>query len=144
MPKTLEKIELFLVKHHLLSLATSAGNVPQSASLFYAYDAHKVAFVVASDSKTEHIKNVLANDNVSGTVALETDEVGKIEGVQFRATMRMITHKEGELYFRAFPFAKVMNPQLWSIVLEDIKLTDNRLGFGKKFYWQRENSEELE
>ncbi|MEN8147267.1 MAG: pyridoxamine 5'-phosphate oxidase family protein [Campylobacterota bacterium] len=144
MPKTVEKVELFLSKHHLLSLATSAGNVPQSASLFYAYDAEKVAFVVASDTKTEHIQNVLANDHVSGTVALETDEVGKIEGIQFRARMRMITHKEGELYFKAFPFAKVMNPQLWSIELEEIKLTDNRLGFGKKLYWQRKNAEELE
>ena len=144
MPKTLEKIEVFLSKHHLLSLATSAANVPQSASLFYAYDAEKVAFVVASDTKTEHIQNVLRNDTVSGTVALETDEVGKIEGIQFRAKMQAITHKEGALYFKRFPFAKVMNPQLWSIELEDIKLTDNRLGFGKKLYWQRENAEELE
>lgn len=144
MPKTLEKIELFLSKHHLLSLATSADNVPQSASLFYAYDHTKVAFVIASDTKTEHIQNVLRNDTVSGTVALETDEVGKIEGVQFRAKMKMITSKEGGLYFKAFPFAKVMNPQLWSIELEVIKLTDNRLGFGKKLYWQRENAEELE
>ncbi len=143
MPKTLEKIEVFLAKHHLLSLATSADNVPQSASLFYAYDAEKVAFVVASDTKTEHIQNVLANENVSGTVALETDEVGKIEGIQFRAKMRTITHKEGALYFKAFPFAKVMNPQLWSIELEDIKLTDNRLGFGKKLYWQRANNGEV-
>ncbi len=143
MPKTLEKIKVFLAKHHLLSLATSADNVPQSASLFYAYDAEKVAFVVASDTKTEHIQNVLANDTVSGTVALETDEVGKIEGIQFRAKMRTITHKEGALYFKAFTFAKVMNPQLWSIELEDIKLTDNRLGFGKKLYWQRANNGEV-
>jgi len=144
MPKTLEKIELFLSKHHLLSLATLADNVPQSASLFYAYDAQNMAFIVASDTKTEHIQNVLRNETVSGTAALETDEVGKIEGIQFKAKMRMITHKEGGLYFKAFPFAKVMNPQLWSIELEAIKLTDNRLGFGKKLYWQRENGEELE
>lgn len=144
MPKSLEKIELFLAKHHLLSLATSADNVPQSASLFYAYDAEKVAFVVASDTKTEHIQNVLRNDTVSGTVALETDEIGKIEGIQFKAKMRMLTAKEGGLYFKAFPFAKVMNPQLWSIELAAVKLTDNRLGFGKKLHWQRENAEELE
>ena len=142
MPKTLEKVERFLSKHHLLSLATSADNIPQSASLFYAYSSEKAAFIVASDTKTEHIQNVLINDSVSGTVALETDEVGKIEGVQFKAKMYMVSHEEGALYFKAFPFAKVMNPQLWSIVLEDIKLTDNRLGFGKKLYWQRADSKE--
>ena len=144
MPKTLEKIATFLSKHHLLSLATSADNIPQSASLFYAYDSEKIAFVVASDTKTEHIQNVLVNANVSGTVSLETDEIGKIEGIQFKAKMTMITHKEGLLYLKAFPYAKVMNPQLWRVELSDIKLTDNRLGFGKKLYWQRENAKELE
>ena len=142
MPKTLEKIELFLSKHHQLSLATSVDNIPQSATLFYAYDNVAVLFIVASDTKTEHIQNVLRNDTVSGTVALETNEIGKIEGIQFRAKMQMITQKEGSLYFKAFPFAKVMNPQLWLIRLEDLKLTDNRLGFGKKLYWQRAGSKE--
>ena len=142
MPKTLEKVALFLSKHHLLSLATSAKDIPQSSNLFYAYDTDNIAFVVASDTKTEHIQNVLINNSVSGTVALETDEIGKIEGIQFKAKMSMLSHAEGSLYFKAFPFAKVMNPQLWSIVLEEIKLTDNRLGFGKKLYWKRIESKE--
>jgi uncharacterized protein YhbP (UPF0306 family) len=140
MPNTLEKIRLFLGKHHLLSLATAANNRPQAASLFYAYDAESVAFIVASDMKTEHIRNVLANDSVAGTVALETDEVGKIEGIQFSGTIRTATQNEGRLYFKAFPYAKVMKPQLWRIELKQIKLTDNRLGFGKKLYWQRSDT----
>ncbi len=139
MPKTLEKVALFLSKHHLLSLATSAENIPQSASLFYAFSSEEVSFIVASDTKTEHIQNVLINNSVSGTVALETDAVGKIEGIQFKAKMYMVSHEEGALYFKAFPFAKVMNPQLWCIEVADIKLTDNRLGFGTKLNWQREN-----
>ena len=144
MSKSLEKIEIFLAKHHLLSLATSADNRPQSASLFYAYDKENIAIIVASDTKTEHIQNVLANNNVSGTVALETDVVGKIEGIQFKATMEMIMHNEGAIYFKQFPYAKVMNPQLWRLKLSNVKLTDNRLGFGKKLKWQRENAKELE
>jgi len=144
MPKTLEKIELFLSKHHLLSLATAAENRPQSASLFYAYDTGTTAFIVASDEKTEHIKNIVLNDMVSGTVALETDEVGKIEGIQFKGRMSQASQKEGSLYFKHFPYARVMNPQLWRIELIDVKLTDNRMGFGKKLYWQRANSKELE
>ena len=144
MQKTLKKIETFLGKHHLLSLATAADNTPQSASLFYAFDAEKIGFIVASDMKTEHIRNVLANDKVAGTVALETDVVGKIEGIQFKGLMRAISQEEGALYFKKFPYARVMNPQLWQIELADIKLTDNRLGFGKKLYWQRADSRELE
>ena len=138
MPKTLEKVALFLEKHHLLSLATSSENRPHSASLFYAYNPETVSFIVASDTKTEHIQNVLSNPNVSGTVALETDEVGKIQGIQFQAMMEVATKEEGTLYFKTFPYAKVMCPALWTITITMIKMTDNRLGFGKKLYWNRE------
>jgi len=138
MQEPLKKIEAFLAEHHLLSLATSQNNIPYSASLFYAYDSEVKTFIVASDPKTTHIQNVLANAHVSGTVALETDEVGKIRGLQFTATMQMATKQEGILYFKVFPYARVMNPQLWVMKLEKIKMTDNRLGFGKKLKWTRE------
>ena len=141
MPKTLEKVEQFLAKHHLLSLATSSQNRPHSASLFYAYDEKLVSFIVASDTKTEHIQNILSNPNVSGTVALETDEVGKIQGIQFQAKMQVATKEESTGYFKAFPYAKVMNPTLWLITVYTIKMTDNRLGFGKKLYWNRTDLE---
>jgi len=141
MPKTLEKVALFLAKHHLLSLATMKQNRLHSASLFYVYDSETVSFIVASDTKTEHIQNVIANRDVSGTVALETDEVGKIQGIQFTAKMQEATKEEGVLYFKAFAYAKVMRPTLWLITLETIKMTDNRLGFGKKLYWNRSELE---
>jgi len=141
MPEPLKKIEAFLAEHHLLSLATSQKNRPQSASLFYAYNSEEKTLLVASDTKTEHIQNVLANNKVSGTVALETDEIGKIRGIQFTATMQQANKEEGQLYFKAFPYAKVMRPQLWVIKLEKVKMTDNRLGFGKKLFWSRENLE---
>ena len=137
MTEPLSKIEAFLAEHHLLSLATSQNNIPHSASLFYAYDKKGTTFIVASDAKTEHIQNVLSNPDVSGTVALETDEVGKIRGIQFTATMKMATKEEGSLYFKVFPYARVMKPQLWVIKLEKIKMTDNRFGFGKKLFWGR-------
>ena len=141
MPKSLKKIEAFLAEHHLLSLATSHNNLPQSASLFYAYSSEQNAFIVASDTKTEHIQNVLTNNKVSGTVALETDEIGKIRGIQFTGTMELATSTEGALYLETFVYAKVMKPQLWMIKLETIKMTDNRLGFGKKLFWSRKNLE---
>jgi len=143
MPKTVEKIEAFLEKHHLLSLATSADDRPQSASLFYAYDPTHIAFIVASDTKTEHIQNVLLNNAVSGTVALETEEVGKIQGLQFKAVMLPADKEASKLYYKAFPYALAMQPKLWTITLEQMKFTDNRLGFGKKLYWDRADYKEF-
>lgn len=142
MLETLEKIEAFIGEHHLLALATSGENGPQISNLYYAYDAKKQAFIVASDAKTQHIQNVLLNKNVACSVALETSEVGKIRGIQCRAMMYEHNTKEAKrIYFKAFAYARVMQPRLWEIKLIEVKLTDNRLGFGKKLIWKRAVSE---
>jgi len=135
MEKILSTIESFIGEHHLLSLATMGGEL-WCTSLFYAYDSENIAFIVATDPSTLHGSHIRLNASVAGTVALETSMVGKIQGIQFTGIMRH--YQEGEsLYFKAFPFARVMNPTLWKIRLDTIKMTDNRLGFGKKLIWKR-------
>lgn len=136
--KVLEKIEIFLAEHHVMSLATVGENGPGSCSLFYAYCPETVSFVAASDPKTEHIRNVLHDSRIAASIALETKTVGKIQGLQLKGAMSR-TEDAGmhAVYFRAFPYAKVLNPTLWVIRPESMKLTDNRLGFGKKLMWTR-------
>lgn len=133
----LEKIESFMGKHHLLSLAT-LGERLWCCSMFYAYDSQTVSFIVASDETTEHMNNVAQNLHIAGTVALETKTVGKIQGIQFTGVMEQCPEGLKKLYFEAFPYARVMNPTLWSIRLDEVKMTDNTLGFGKKITWKRE------
>ena len=41
-----------------------------------------------------------------------------------------------KLYFKAFPYALALSPKLWQIKVNYFKMTDNRLGFGKKIIWQ--------
>jgi uncharacterized protein YhbP (UPF0306 family) len=132
---SLPHIEKFIAKHHILTLATCKDNTPQCATLFFAYNADDISFIVASDTKTEHIQNVLENSSVAGTIALETKSVGKIEGIQFKAEMYLCEDEDKKLYFKTFPYALAMNPTLWKIKLLHVKLTDNRLGFGKKIIW---------
>lgn len=137
MADTLTAVETFLGKHHLLSLATS-GERLWCASIFFAYDTKEIAFIVASDPDTEHMRNVLQNTSVAGTVGLETSLVGKIQGIQFAGIM--VPAEESackELYLNRFPYARIMNPTLWKIQLSEIKMTDNTLGFGKKLSWKR-------
>jgi uncharacterized protein YhbP (UPF0306 family) len=141
MDTTLQHIETFIGKHHVMTLATSRENVPQACTLFYAYLPETVLFVVASDTATEHMENVAENSRVAGTIVLETREVGRIEGLQIKGEMRRASKAEGNAYLKAFPYAKVMRPTLWVIAPEHLKLTDNRLGFGKKLIWDRSASE---
>ncbi|MEW5832389.1 MAG: pyridoxamine 5'-phosphate oxidase family protein [Campylobacterota bacterium] len=135
------KIDAFVAEHHLLSLATS-GERLWCCSAFYAYDAAGASFIIASDEATEHIANVLRNPSVTGTVALETKTVGKIRGIQFAGRMARASDEEARrLYFGRFPYARAMNPTLWRIELDEVKMTDNTLGFGKKLTWKRSVSE---
>jgi hypothetical protein len=136
MEKIVSKITRFIQKHHLLSLATS-GEELWCCSLFYVYDESNYAFIVATDTQTLHGANVLQNTTVAGTVALETKTIGKIQGIQFRGSMTQ-ENVNYELYFKTFPYALAMNPTLWSIRLDEVKMTDNTFGFGKKLIWKRE------
>ena len=131
-----KKIAAFIKKHHLLSLATE-GERLWCCSMFYAYDEVEKTFIVASDESTEHMENVAQNARVAGTVALETKTVGKIQGIQFTGKMERCPDALQTLYFEVFPYARIMNSTLWRIRLDELKMTDNTIGFGKKISWLR-------
>ena len=138
MDENLTKITAFIQEHHVLTLATAVENEVSACSLFYAFDVKSNAFVVASAEDTFHIQQIMQNPKVAGNILLETQEVGKIQGLQFRGVFKPLQNlKLKALYFKNFPYATVMMPKLWQIEVDYFKLTDNRLGFGKKLIWQR-------
>lgn len=137
MQQNLNRIDAFLEKHHVLTLATSSEKEVSACNLFYVFDKEKVSFVVASSEDTQHVQNIQKNPSVAGTVVLETTIVGKIEGVQFRGEFLSLEDEElKKLYFKKFPYAIAMKPKLWQIKINYFKLTDNTLGFGKKLIWE--------
>ena len=40
-------------------------------------------------------------------------------------------------YLKAFPYARLMKLHLWAMQLTFIKMTHNKLGFGKKLVWEK-------
>ncbi len=136
MSEDLKKINTFIQEHHVLTLATSTNDEISACSLFYAYDEEAKIFVIASSEETLHIQHIKHNNHIAGNILLETKEVGKIQGLQFRGTIEENRDKLfSQLYFKAFPYALALNPKLWMIHVDFLKLTDNRLGFGKKIIW---------
>ena len=137
-----KKITDFIKKHHVLTLATSVNDLPYCANCFYAYLENENMFVFTSDNETKHVQDVLHNNYVGGSVVLETRVVGKIQGIQFNGKMYLpedsLKKKARKIYMKRFPFAQLMKTQLWVVDLDFIKLTDNRLGFGKKLIWRKE------
>lgn len=137
----LDKIDNFLQQHHVLNLATTFDGELSVCSVFYGFSKELKSFVIASSKDTLHIQHILKNKNVAGSVVLETKTVGKIQGVQFRATCKKLENKElQKLYFKLFPQAIVMKPVLWQIDVKSFKMTDNRFGFGKKIKVEFEGS----
>jgi uncharacterized protein len=136
-----EKIIKFFRKHHVLTIATSVNNEPWCASCFYVYLEDENALVFTTDPETRYGKEFLINKVVAGSVVLETPIIGKIRGIQFQG---IASEPEGELsekarkaYLKRFPVAMLMETHLWIVELILIKMTDNRLGFGKKLIWKR-------
>ena len=137
MNKDLKRINSFLIKHHVMSLATSNANEISVCSLFYAFSLEKLSFIVASSEDTTHINHIKKNSKIAGNILLETKTIGKIQGVQFRGIFLDLNDtKLQKLYFKEFPHAKLMKPKLWQIQVNYFKMTDNLLGFGKKIIWQ--------
>ncbi|MBE0679856.1 MAG: pyridoxamine 5'-phosphate oxidase family protein [Bacteroidales bacterium] len=134
-----KRIRSLLRRHHLLSIATVSERGPWCASCFYAWDEENNTLVITTDPATRHGAEFRSNPSVAGTIALETKRIGRIRGAQFTGN---VSEPAGEalsrarkIYLRRFPFAALIEIHLWVIDLDNIKLTDNRLGFGKKIIW---------
>jgi len=140
-----KRITDFIKKHHVVTLATSAENIPWVCHCFYAYMKGENWLVFTSDEQTRHVKEVLVNSNVSGGIVLETSVVSKVQGIQFSGVMRRPTEEEKgsvtRAYLLRFPFAVLMNANLWIVEINSIKMTDNRLGFGKKLIWDKSGNQ---
>ncbi len=134
-----ERIIEFINKHHVLTLASCSKNEPWCANCFYVYIKEKNLFVFTSDESTKHIKDIMVQDLVAGSVVLETSIVGKIKGLQFRGKIkrpdRLLLKKVRTAYLKRFPVAMLMKTTLWVVEATVLKYTDNRLGFGKKLIW---------
>lgn len=129
----------FFMRHHVLTIATTVNNEPWCANCFYVYLEEENALVFTTDPETRHGKEFLKNRLVAGSVVLETLITGKIRGIQFQG---IVSEPTGELsskaksaYLKRFPVAMLMDTHLWVVELSHIKMTDNRLGFGKKLIW---------
>ena len=136
------RIIRFLKKHHVLTIATTVTDEPWCANCFYVYLEEQNALVFTTDPETRHGQEFKKNSIVAGSVVLETMIIGRIRGIQFQG---IVSEPEGEIlslartaYLKRFPPATLMDTHLWIVNLTHIKMTDNRLGFGRKLIWEKD------
>lgn len=132
----------FVKAHHVMTLATSFNDEAYCCSLFYVYVEKEGCFVFSSESTTKHVRDIAHNMHVSANIALETEAVGKIQGLQLQG---LVYRPQDDMaktlrraYMRRFPYAALLNATFWVLEPTWAKLTDNRLGFGKKMTWKKD------
>ena len=135
-----KRIIEFILEHHVMSLACAAHGDLWCANCFYVFLEEEMSFVVTSEEETRHAQLFMENPVVTGSIALETEVIGKIRGLQFRAVVEKcdesLFDKYRLAYLKRFPYAILKVGEIWRLVLTELKYTDNRLGFGKKLKWK--------
>lgn len=137
-----KRIVDFINEHHVFTLATCFEEEPYCANCFYVYLESENSLIFTSDYTTKHIQQASHNIYVAGSIVVESGIIGQLQGVQLQG---IINRPQGDLYeiakkafLKRFPVAMLMKTTLWVIDLTFLKLTDNRLGFGKKLVWEKE------
>lgn len=139
--EALDVISRWLAKQHVVSYCVANAQDMWCANAFYLYCPQAVAFYLLSDPQTRHGQISGGKARVAGTVSGQTKNVALIRGVQFKGEIQLLEREASasfrERYNRRFPIARAMSAPVWSIRLDELKFTDNTLGFGKKHIWQR-------
>ena len=131
----------FLARQHVLSLAAASAGEVWCANCFYVFDADSMVLDLMSEAGTLHARLMAANPVVTGTIANQTRTVTRIQGIQFRGEIHRLQDaadaQARARYCQRFPVARLASAPLWRLALNEIKMTDNTLGFGKKLHWMR-------
>ncbi|WP_279029437.1 YhbP family protein [Gibbsiella quercinecans] len=141
MSEDLSLIARFLNKQHVLTLCAGNGADMWCANCFYVFDAERMALWLMTEPHTCHGELMQQQPRVVGTIAPQPKTIALIRGVQYRGDIARLSGEEEALararYCKRFPIAKVMKAPIWQLTLQEVKMTDNTLGFGKKLHWSR-------
>ncbi len=121
-----------------MTLATQSSHGVYCANAFYAFAREEATLIFSSDTTTRHGAEMVANPKVAASIVLETRTVGRIQGVQIVGRVVEAAESDRGVYISKFPYTAPLSLCLWRLEIDELKLTDNTLGFGRKIVWNRE------
>lgn len=136
-----QRIAEFIESHTVLTLATSFGDEPYCANLFYDFLPEEGCLIITSDKNTKHIRNISHNIFVAGSIVESCSQADEYKGIQFQGVISEpgsdLAQRARQHYWAKLPFTIGMNTTLWVIDLTLIKYSDSSMGFGKKLTWKK-------
>lgn len=139
----------YLETHNTMTLATTAGNSPWAATVFYASDDLHLYFFSSPESR--HCQNLAANPQVAVTVQEDYKDWREIKGIQlegkvvavdsvlekakamtfyarkYPAVIKLFTNPASGVFYKAF-----LKVKFYRVVPEKVFYIDNEQGFGKR------------
>ena len=144
-----QQVLSYLEGHNTMTLGTCSGDVPWTATVFYASEDLRLYFFSVPDSR--HCQNLAANPRVAVTVQEDYHDWRKIKGIQLEGTVILvdsITEKAKAMmvYARKYPeviklftnpasglfYKAFLKVKFYCVVPQKLFFIDNEQGFGKR------------
>jgi uncharacterized protein YhbP (UPF0306 family) len=115
--------------------------LPYCFNCYYAYNSKDQLLYYKSSLDTQHSMHILINPQVAGSILPDKLNKLQVKGIQFQGTVlpaehHLAVHATTDYYLKN-PMAVAVPGQVWTVQINQIKYTDNTLGFGKKLFWDR-------
>jgi len=138
----------YLKAHRVMTLATSAGDVPWAAGVFYV--SHDFTIYFFSDPKSRHCANVTRNPAASAAIHENYTDWREIRGLQIEGRVEEVSVVEipamMSAYVAKFPFVrdlltpdglfrvggKMIDARFYKLMPSRCVLLDNSKGFGHR------------
>ena len=139
----------YMQAHNTMTLATSVGDVPWAATVFYASDDLRLYFFSAPDSR--HCQNLAVNARVAVTIQEDYHDWRQIKGIQLEGNVALVDGvlektKAMAVYARKYPgviklftdpasgvfYKAFLKVKFYCVTPQKVFFIDNEQGFGKR------------
>lgn len=139
----------YLRSHNTMTLATSTGDSPWAATVFFASDDLRLYFFSAPDSR--HGQNLAVNPRVAVTIQEDYHDWRAIKGIQLEGRVELVDGvlekaKAMAIYARKYPdviklftdpgsgvfYKAFLKVKFYCVTPEKLFYIDNAQGFGKR------------
>ena len=142
------KIVGFLKRQTAASIScVNEINQTYSFSCFFAFNSIDKLLYFKSPESSYHSRMILQNPKVSGTIMPDKLNKLAIKGIQFIGEALNfndpLCKEASKNYYHKFPVAVAISGVVWTIRLDQLKMTNNVMGIFEKLSWQREEKESI-
>jgi len=139
----------YMQAHNTMTLATSVGDVPWAATVFYASDDLRLYFFSAPDSR--HCQNLAVNARLAVTIQEDYQDWRQIKGIQLEGNVALVDGvlektKAMAVYARKYPgviklftdpasgvfYKAFLKVKFYCVTPQKVFFIDNEQGFGKR------------